>query len=124
MTTIDRYREATRRNIAENGDTGIIKRQPVTDNGFGGLVPDGAPFERTVFCRVAMESMTDWHFDPVEQGVVNGQTPFLLAAFDADIQTGDVLSWRGKTYTAGNVTRPQRFGGVVSVQAPLTEVTV
>jgi hypothetical protein len=94
------------------------------DNGFGGLAPYGEPVEHTVYCRVAMESMTDWHFAPVEQGVVNGQTPFVLASFDADLLTGDVLSWRGKTYTVGNVTRPQRFGGVVSTQSPLTEVTV
>jgi hypothetical protein len=122
MTALERYREATLRNIKLNGDSGTITRTNYIDNGFGGVIPDGGPITHSIYCRIAMEDNKDWHFLPVEQGVVNGQTPFVMAAFDEDIKTDDILEWRGRKYTVGNVTRPQLFGGDTCVQAPLTEI--
>ena len=49
-------------------------------------------------------------------------SPYVLAAWDADIEQGDILEWRGRRYTVGVVSRPENFGGAVCTQAPLTEV--
>lgn len=115
---------STRQKILENGSYGVITRQPMVDNGLGGLAPDGDPIVFNIFCRVAMESMTDWHFAPnTEQGQKDGLVPFLLAMWDVDIAEGDMLHWRGTDYRIFSVTHATRFSGMVNTQAVLSEVT-
>jgi hypothetical protein len=124
MTMLERARAATWQRILENGSYGVITRQPTVDNGLGGRAPDGDPIAFNIFCRVAMESMTDWRFAPnAEQGQKSGLAPFLLAMWNVDIAEGDRLHWRGKDYRIFSVSRASRFGGAVNTQAILSEVT-
>jgi hypothetical protein len=92
------------------------------DNGMGGLIPDGNQTTITVSCRISYETMTDWTTKPWVGGLTTAQTPYLLAAYNADVRQEDILVWRGVSYKVGLVTRPHIDSGDVCTQAPLTIV--
>ncbi len=121
---LDKMREGISRIIDIDPDIAHIVRNVVIDNGRGNMIPTGevVSFEISP-CRISHESLGAWHFKNWEGGIVNGQTPYICAKYDSDILPDDIVTWRNKSYTVGNVTRPQADGGTVCVQAPLTEVS-
>jgi hypothetical protein len=123
MTQLDRFRAMIQKTISENGDTGTVSRTPKVDNGYGGLKDGGEPATHTLYCRVQQGSSGIWPFSlnsGNDQSILKSQQPQVIAAFDADLQTGDTLTWRGENYTVGDVNRPSRFGGPTHTQAALT----
>lgn len=101
---------------------GTITRYVKKDNGRGSPVPTEETTEHKLICRVSTQSVTVWGTKSWEGGLSIDKTPFILARFDADIEQGDTLEWRGRNYTVGVVSRPEIGGGFVCTQAPLTEV--
>ena len=103
-------------------DIGTVVRTATVDNGRGAMIPDGKPKEHMIVCRISNQSVSIWQSKQWEGGLTIEKTPFVLARFDADIQQGDSLEWRGRNYTIGVVTRPEIDGGFICTQAPLTKV--
>jgi hypothetical protein len=108
--------------IALDSDTGTITRAAKQDNGRGQMIPTGETTIHIVICRVSYQSGGVWPGKASEIGLTIDTTPYVLAAYDADIEKDDVLEWRGKRYTVGIVSRPSLGGGAACTQAPLVEV--
>ena len=122
MSKLEQMRKATERLINIDRDIGTVTRNATVDNGRGQLVPTGEFSEHKTICRVGYVSGGVWSTKPWEGGLTTAISPFALARFDADIKQGDTLTWRGRKYSVGVVTRSEGYGGFVSAQAPLTEV--
>jgi hypothetical protein len=103
-------------------DTAVITRHLLVDNGRGSMIPGAEIETHEVVCRVSYESGGVWKNGVWVGGLATDATPYVLASHDADIAEDDVLTWRGKSYTVGAVTKPTLGGGAVCLQAALVEV--
>jgi len=122
MNKLEQMRRGIERLIAEDSDIGTITREVKVDNGRGQLIPIGDSTTHKVVCRVSYQSGGVWPGKQWEGGLTIDTSPFVLAGFDANLELGDSLEWRGKKYAVGVVTRPDNHGGPECTQAPLVEV--
>ena len=122
MGKLERMRRGMEKLIGLDSAVGIVTRHVKADNGTGGTVPTGETTSHKLLCRVTYQSGGVWPSKQWEGGLTIDTSPYVLAAWDADIEQGDILEWRGRRHTVGAVTRPENFGGAVCAQAPLTEV--
>ena len=122
MSKLSQMRNASDKLIEIDSDFGIITRTGKVDNGRGEPIPSDETSEHKIICRVSYQSAGVWSGKQWEGGLTIDVTPYLLARFDADLEQGDKLEWRGRKYTLGVVTRPEIDGGYICIQAPLTEV--
>jgi hypothetical protein len=122
MGICDQMQRGLGKVIAADMDTGTISRAAKQDNGRGQMVPTGEKATHTLTCRVSYQSGGVWPGKASDLGLIIDTTPYVLAAYDADIEKDDVLEWRGKRYTVGIVSRPSLGGGATCTQAPLVEV--
>jgi len=122
MSKLEQMRRGIERLIAEDSDIGIITRAVKVDNGRGQLIPTSDTTTHKVMCRVSYQSGGVWPGKQWEGGLTIDTSPFVLARYDANLELGDDLKWRGKSYTIGVVTRPDNHGGPECTQAPLVEV--
>jgi len=120
MSKLDQMRRGIERLIAVDSDVGIVTRTVKADNGRGQLIPTDETITHNVVCRVSYQSGGIWPVKQWEGGLTIDTSPYVLARFDADIEQGDGLEWRGKKFSVGVVTRPE-FGEAACTQAPLTE---
>jgi len=118
MSKLDQMRRGIERLIAEDSDIGAITRNVKADNGRGQLMPTGETTTHKVLCRVSYQSGGVWPSKQWEGGLTIDTSPYVLARYDANLEQGDVMEWRGKRYAVGVVTRPE----LACTQAPLTEV--
>jgi len=103
-------------------EIGTVVRIATVDNGRGVSIPDGEFKEHKIICRVGYQSGGVWGARQIDSGLTIDKTPFILARFDTDLNKDDTLTWRGRKYTVGVVSRPEEFGGAICTQAPLVEV--
>jgi len=122
MKKLEQMRRGIERLIASNSDVGTITRAVKADNGRGQLIPTDETTTHKVLCRVSYQSGGVWPGKQWEGGLTIDTSPYVLARHDANLETDDVMKWRGKKYSLGVVTRPEIDGGPVCTQAPLTEV--
>jgi len=118
MSKLDQMRRGVEKIILVDDDIGIITRHEKADNGRGQLIPTGETTTGNVWCRVSYQSGGVWAGMQWEGGLAIDTSPFVLARYDANIEQGDELEWKGKKYTVGVVSRPNE----ACTQAPLTEV--
>ena len=122
MSKLLQMRRGVERLINIDRDIGFVKRSVKAENDRGEPVPTDEFKEHKVVCRVSYQSGSVWPSKQWEGGLTIDTSPFVLARFDADIEQGDELEWRGRKYSVGVITRPEIDGGFECTQAPLTEV--
>jgi hypothetical protein len=122
MSKLEQMRRGMERIIGIDKDIGITTRNVKADNGRGQLIPTGETVPHQIVCRVSYQSGGVWQGKQWEGGLTIDTSPFVLAAYYADLEQGDLLEWRGKKYTVGVVSRPEIDGGYTCTQAPLVEV--
>jgi len=122
MSKLNQMRQGIEQLINFDKDIGVINREAKEDNGRGQLIPTGETSTHKVICRVGYQSGGVWASKPWEGGLTIDTSPYMLARYDANIEQGDELEWRGKKYIVGVVSKPQFDGGATCTQAPLTEV--
>ena len=122
MSKLEQMRRGIERLIDSDSGICAVTRAVKIDNGRGQQVPTGETSGHKIVCRVSYQTGGVWPGKQWEGGLTMDTTPYVLARHDADIETEDVLEWRGKHYLVGAVTRPGIDGGAACTQAPLTEV--
>ena len=122
MSNLLRMRQGIEKIISFDKDIGVITRAVKADNDRGQPIPTDETTKHKIICRVSYQSGGVWSSKPWEGGLTIDTSPYVLARFDADIEQGDTLEWRKRTYSVGVVTRPENDGGANCTQAPLTEV--
>jgi len=122
VSKLEQMRNGMEKLIDIDSDIGTVSGNALIDNGRGQLIPSSEVSEHRIICRVSYQSGKVWAGKLWEGGLTIDNTSFVLARFDADINQGDVLMWRGRKYNVGVLTRPEIDGGYTCAQAPLTEV--
>jgi hypothetical protein len=118
MGKLDQIRRGMERVIGIDKDIGILTRRVKADSGRGQLIPTDETVTRKLICRVSYQSGGVWPGRQWEGGLTIDTSPFVLAVYNADLEQGDELEWRGKKYTVGVVSRPD----LACTQAPLVDV--
>lgn len=109
--------------ISENPTTIIILRQPMIDDGFGGMIEDplGDPQELVYTVRLSHERSQVPENEPVPAGFSTNLQRFILTDHLADIRQDDVFDALGKSWKIGPVDPLYAYGGIKGYQAPLLE---
>ena len=116
-------RRSVKKLIAESPESIIIQRQPMTDDGFGGQVPDpfGDPTTVNLRVRISHERSQPASLDSTSAGLSTNLQRFIMTDHNADIQKNDVFEALGRSWRVGPVDPLMKFGGVTGYQAPLTD---
>lgn len=118
-------RDGVKKLIKESSETIVIIRQPMTNDGFGGQVPDplGTPTEHAYKVRIAHERSQPAMMTDTSAGMSTNLQRHLLADYQADIRLGDIFEALGRSWKVGPVDPLKKFNGVIGYQAPLTDAS-
>lgn len=118
-------RDGVKKVINESPENILIVRQPMTDDGFGGQVPDpfGTATEHNYKVRISHERGNPSILTDTSAGMSTNLQRFILADYQTDIKHGDVFEAIGRSWKIGPVDPLKKFGGVIGYQASLTDAS-
>ena len=116
-------RDGIKKIINESPKNILIVRQPMTDDGFGGQVPDpfGTATEHNYKVRISHERGDPDMLTDTSAGMSTNLQRFIMTDYQADIKHGDVFEAIGRSWKIGPVDPLEKFNGVIGYQAPLTD---
>lgn len=120
---LNQKRKAIQDKINLSPEVVTIYRNPLVDNGFGGLVenPTGTPVGHNIKCRVAHEKKGPDSEVDAPSGLSSNLSRFIITDYQTPIYKGETFTAIGKTFMVGAVDTLKMYGAVLGYQAPLTE---